>query len=158
MMTHAGNRIFTDLERDLLNDFQRDFPTTPRPYAEIAVRLGTDEDTIIAAFKQLRNENFVSRIGVTVPPFSAGSSTLAAMSVSDARLAEVADIVSGYQEVNHNYEREHEINLWFVVTAATRQGVVAVLDDIENRTGIDVLELTLERPYRLDLGFQLQWT
>jgi DNA-binding Lrp family transcriptional regulator len=157
-MADVAERIFTPLEQRLLNEFQRDFPTTPRPYAEIAVRLGTDEDTVIETYTRLLQENAISRIGVTVAPRRAGASTLAAMSVPDNRLGEVANIVSGYREVNHNYERDHEMNLWFVVTAPSTDRIPEVLSDIRNRTGIDVLEFPLEEAYRLDLGFDLKWT
>jgi DNA-binding Lrp family transcriptional regulator len=157
-MADVAERIFTPLEQRLLNEFQRDFPTTPRPYAEIAVRLGTDENTVIETCTRLLQENAISRIGVTVAPRRAGASTLAAMSVPDNRLGEVANIVSGYREVNHNYERDHEMNLWFVVTAPSAERIPEVLSDIGNRTGIDVLEFPLEEAYRLDLGFDLKWT
>jgi len=157
-MTEVTDRVYTPLERRLLNEFQRDFPTTPRPFAEIAVRLGTDEETVIDTYTRLLQENAISRIGATVAPRRAGSSTLAAMSIPDNRLREVANTVSGYREVNHNYERDHEMNLWFVVTAPSAGRVAEILSDIGHRTGFDVLEFPLEEAYRLDLGFDLKWT
>jgi DNA-binding Lrp family transcriptional regulator len=80
------------------------------------------------------------------------------MAVPDERLDQVADLVSGYDEVNHNYEREHRFNLWFVVTGPDEPHVRAVLDDIAAHTGLEVLDLPLVEAYRLDLGFPLQWT
>ena len=77
------------------------------------------------------------------------------MRVPPERLAEVADLVTGYSEVNHNYEREHAFNLWFVVTAPSRQEVMEVLADIAARSGLQVLDLPLEQPYRVDLGFPI---
>ena len=47
-------------------------------------------------------------------------------------------MVSGFAEVNHNYEREHRLNLWFVVTAESRARVSAVLAEIEHRSGLPV--------------------
>jgi hypothetical protein len=80
------------------------------------------------------------------------------MAVPDDELDEVAALVSGYPEVNHNYEREHRLNLWFVVAAVTPDRVAAILTGIEHRTGLEVLDLPLEEAYRLDLGFALSWT
>ncbi len=145
------------LDRRLLNDFQRDFPLAPRPFAEIAVRLGTDEKAVIDEFARLQGERIVSRIGATVAPHEMGWSTLAAMVVSADRIEDVATLINGYDEVNHNYEREHDINIWFVVTAESRERTEAVLKDIARRSGIEVLDLPLEEAYRLDLGFPLQW-
>ncbi len=147
-----------ELDRRLLDEFQRDFPITSRPYAELARRLETEEETVIARLDQLRQLGLISRVGAVVAPHRAGWSTLAAMAVPEARLGEVAALVSGFAEVNHNYEREHRLNLWFVVTGADAGQVAAVLRDIEARTGLAVLDLPLVEAYRLDLGFPLQWT
>ena len=146
------------LEKRLLDDFQRDFPLTPEPYAEIARRLGTDEATVIATLERFRESGVISRVGAVFRPRSVGASTLAAMAVPAERLQEVADVVSAYEAVNHNYEREHRFNLWFVVTGADDAAVQAVLDDIAARTGLEVLNLPMIEDYHLDLGFPLQWT
>ena len=146
------------LERALLDDFQRDFPLVPCPFAEIADRLGTDEATVLSILARLQDEGAISRVGAVIAPHAAGWSTLAAMAVPAAHLEEVAALVSSFPEVNHNYEREHELNLWFVVAAPTRERVEAVLQEVAARTGLDVLDLPLEEAFRLDTGFALQWT
>lgn len=146
------------LHKSLLDRFQRDFPLAPRPFAVIAERLGCDEATVIDLLRELRDSGLVTRIGPVFAPHRAGSSTLAAMAVPADRIEEVATIVSGYEEVNHNYEREHHFNLWFVVTAPDAARVRAVLEAIADRTGLRVLDLPLEQPFHIDLGFPLQWT
>ena len=155
-----NKRVEADLsifERRLLDEFQRDFPLTPCPYAALARRLDVDEARVIDTLSRLQAQGLISRIGAVVTPHRAGWSTLAAMSVPEDRLDDVAAIVNGYSEVNHNYEREHELNLWFVVAGPDRTGVSSILADIEDRTGLPVLDLPLEEAYRLDLGFSLQW-
>lgn len=146
------------LERRLLNDFQRGFPLCPQPFAEIAARLGTDETSVLETLAELQENGAVSRVGAVIAPHRAGASTLAAMAVPADRLEEVAALVSAYPEVNHNYEREHELNLWFVVAAPTRRRVENVLGEIEYWTDIEVLDLPLEEAFRLDTGFALQWS
>ena len=145
------------LDRRLLNEFQRGFPLTDRPFAEIARRLGSEEDEIIERLRRLSAEGAVSRVGAIVAPHAVGWSTLAALAVPADRLEDVARIVSGYPEVNHNYEREHRFNLWFVVTAEAEDAVADVLEDIEHRTGLRPLDLPLLEPFHLDLGFALRW-
>jgi DNA-binding Lrp family transcriptional regulator len=100
----------TALERRLLDDFQRDFPLEPLPFAEVAAQVGSDQATVIAALRRLTAEGHVSRVGAVVAPHAVGWSTLAAMAVPEARLEAVAALVNGYPEVNHNYEREHRLN------------------------------------------------
>jgi len=145
-----------ELDRRLLNEFQHDFPLVDEPYAEIARRLGTTEADVLARLARLKSEGAISRIGTVVRPNTIGVSTLAAMAVPPQRLEPVAQIVSRYAEVNHNYEREHALNLWFVVTAAGPDRLQAVLGDIEARTGIEVLPFPLVEDYHIDLGFEMR--
>jgi len=153
----AEDRL-SPLERRLLDEFQRDFPLTPEPYVELARRLGSDEATVLGALARLHRRGLIARVGAVVAPHSTGWSTLAAMAVPEARLDAVAALVSGFAEVNHNYEREHAMNLWFVVTGRDRAQVRDVLAAIAAETGLAVLDLPLVEAYRLDLGFPLQWT
>jgi DNA-binding Lrp family transcriptional regulator len=154
----ATGPILDELDRRLLNDFQSGFPLVERPFAAIAAQLGVDEAQVITRLDRLRAAGAVSRVGPVLRPRRVGASTLAAMAVPPERLARVAELVSGYPEVNHNYEREHRFNLWFVLTAADEDQLAAVLDEIGTRTGIQVLDLPMLEEYHIDLGFPLQWT
>jgi DNA-binding Lrp family transcriptional regulator len=148
----------SDLEKRLLNDFQDGFPLCARPYERIAGHLGVSEDAVLAALSRLREDGLISRVGPVFRPNRVGASTLAAMTVPKDRLAQVAALVSGYAEVNHNYEREHRLNLWFVATASDRERLRAVLDEISARSGLTVIDLPMLEDYFINLGFPLQWT
>ena len=145
----------TALEKCLLNEYQRGFPLCPEPYAEIAAQLGVSEADVIRTLESLQRRGFVSRVGPVFASQRAGASTLAALAVPEDRLESVADQVSAYAEVNHNYQREHAWNLWFVVTAPDQQRVEQVLADIEAVTGLPLLNLPLQRAFFIDLGFPL---
>jgi DNA-binding Lrp family transcriptional regulator len=147
----------SELDKRLLDEFQREFPLTARPFADVAAALGVSEDDVLARLRTLQAAGAVSRVGAVFRPGRLGAGTLAAMAVPGARLSAVAELVSGYAEVNHNYEREHHYNLWFVATAADAKTLAHVLDDIERRTGISVLRLPMLEDYHIDLGFALQW-
>src|SRR3990167_11554399 len=145
----------TDLELHLLNDFQRDFPLAPAPFGVIAARLGVSEAVVLEALARLQACGKVSRVGAVFRPHSVGSSTLAALAVPAEKLDEVAQLVSAYAEVNHNYEREHHYNLWFVVTAPDETRVQEVLAGIESSTGYQPLHLPMLEDFHIDLGFDL---
>jgi DNA-binding Lrp family transcriptional regulator len=153
-----AQRTFGPLERRLLDAYQRDFPLTARPFAEIARREGVSEQAVLDAFDRLQAAGAVSRVGAVVRPHAAGWSTLAALAVPADRLEDVAEQVSRHPQVNHNYEREHAYNLWFVVTGRDAQEVAGVLAAIERDTGLAPLDLPLEEPFHIDLGFKLQWS
>ena len=145
----------TDLEFHLLNDFQRDFPLVSAPFGVIAGRLDTSEAGVLEALVRLQACGKVSRVGAVFRPHSVGSSTLAALDIPAEKLDEVAQLVSSYAEVNHNYEREHRYNLWFVVTAPDEARVQEVLAEIESSTGYQPLHLPMLEDFHIDLGFDL---
>ena len=145
------------LEQRLLNDFQRDLPLSPTPYADIARDLEVSEEEVIQCLQSLQDRGVISRIGPVFRPNRIGVSTLAAMSVPEHDLECVARIVSAFPEVNHNYEREHDYNLWFVVTAASEEHLAIVLHEIEVHTEYPLMSLPMLDDYFIDLGFQLKW-
>ena len=151
----GGDVELSELDRRLLDEFQHDFPLCPRPFEAMARRLGCDEATVLSRLACLESRGFVSRIGPVLRANSLGASTLAAMAVPGERLQEIAALVSSYPQVNHNYEREHEFNLWFVVTARDTQAVAGVLDDLRRRTGLEVMDLPMTEAFHIDLGFRL---
>lgn len=143
------------LAHRLLDDYQRDFPLESRPFARIAADLGAAEADVIAQFTALKEAGAISRIGAVVRPNSIGASTLAALCVPAEDVERVATLVCAHGQVNHCYEREHAINLWFVVTAADRAAVNGVLRAIEAETGLACLDLPMVEGYHIDLGFTL---
>jgi siroheme decarboxylase len=139
----------------LVNRFQRDFPLVPRPFEEIGRALCRDEADLIATLQRLQAGGVVSRVGAVFAPLRAGASTLAAMAAPPARLDEVAAIVSRCPQVNHNYERDSPLNLWFVANASSPCALERLLAGLEQRTGCEILRMPLEREYHIDLAFDL---
>lgn len=145
----------TDTDLPLLDACQRGFPLSPRPYAELAARLGTTEAGLLALLEHARRVGVLGRVGAVFAPGAVGASTLAALAVPPARLDAVAARVGRHREVNHNYAREHHYSLWFVVAASTRGRVDQVLATIADDCRHPLLDLPLEREYHIDLGFAL---
>ena len=124
-----------NLTEKLLNDFQRNFPLNPLPFEQIAEALNTSTEVVIEKLKELQQQGAVSRVGPVFSPNTVGVSTLAAMAVPAEKLESIAAIVSSFQQVNHNYEREHAYNLWFVVTAGNEETLAVTLENIEQQAG-----------------------
>lgn len=144
-----------DLEKRLLNEYQKGLPLTPTPFADIAETLGTSEALVLKILDRLQELGVISRVGPVFKPKRVGASTLAAMAIPEDKLEHVADQISAYAEVNHNYEREDDYNLWFVVTAPNQERLDRVLQEMEQQTGYSILYLPLEKQFHIDLGFPL---
>ncbi|MDV7341283.1 AsnC family transcriptional regulator [Terasakiella sp. A23] len=146
-----------EIDKKLLNDFQRDIAFQSRPYLAMANDLGISEDEVLERLGRLKDDGHISRIGAIVKPGSVGASTLAALKVPDDRLGEVGNYINSLEEVNHNYLREHEYNMWFVLNATNEAVMQNVIKRIETETGLDVLFLPMLQDFHLDLGFGIKW-
>lgn len=145
------------LEKNLLNNFQRDMSLSITPYADMAAELGVDEDTVINSLAKLQHEGYISRVGPVFRANRIGVSTLAAMAVPADKIDCVARIISAFPEVNHNYQRDHHYNLWFVVTACSEEHLDIVLHEIEQHAEQPLMSLPMLEDYFIDLGFKLPW-
>jgi DNA-binding Lrp family transcriptional regulator len=142
------NALADPVDRAIVNALQADFPLCERPFAVAAERLGLAEDDLVARIDRLLADGTLTRFG---PLFDAGRMgggyTLAAMAVAPHDVDRVAGIVNAFPEVAHNYLRDHALNLWFVVAAATPGAVDDAVARIEAAAGLPVLAFPKEREY-----------
>lgn len=149
--------MLSQLQKQLLNDFQKEFPLSPTPYKEIAHSLGVSEEDVLELLTELNQAQFISRIGSIISPNRIGVSTLVAMAIPTEQLQHVAEIVNQYVEVNHNYERECRYNLWFVLIAKDNAHLLSVIDKIEMESGYTAMNLPLLADYYINLGFEIDF-
>lgn len=140
----------------LLNPWQRGFPLIVKPFAVVAARAGLSSAEVIEHYRALHAAGVLSRVGGVFAPTSGGAAVLAAMRVPASRIDAVASLVSAHAGVNHNYEREHALNLWFVVTGRDACEVGRTVSAIECASGLPALRLPMRRRYRIDLGFDFR--
>ena len=141
-----------ELDRRIVNELQGGFPLCERPFAEAAARLGTTEDDLISRLKNLLDGKTLTRFG---PLYDAerlgGAFSLCAMRVPPEDFERVATLVNAHPEVAHNYEREHRLNLWFVLALASPSDKEEILKTIARETGYPVLDLPREEEYFIEL-------
>jgi siroheme decarboxylase len=142
-----------DVDAALIDGYQSGVPIERRPFRRIGDRLGIGEEEALERVTRLREAGIFRRFGAVLNPPVIGSSTLAAVQAPEDRFDDVADVVNEYRQVNHNYARDHEWNMWFVVTAGSRKTRDEILDEIEDRTGCEVLVLPMLTDYYIDLEF-----
>ena len=180
-MTGAGPSIDA-VDRAIINKLQGGFPVCDRPYDAAARSMGISEDDLLSRLRNLLDRKILTRFG---PMYNVermgGEFVLAALRVPQGRFDEVAGIVNSFSEVAHNYRRDHDWNMWFVVTAGVASlaqplqvavprvhelnmwFVVAsdtagapqeVLDRIEERTGCRVYAMPKLKEYFIGLHFE----
>lgn len=147
---------FPLLEQTLLNDWQRGFPLCAQPFAEMARLAGVSEAVVLETLSALRERGAIGRLGGVWGNGAGGAAMLCAMAVPPHALERVARVVNAVPGVNHNYEREHAFNLWFVITGLQREAIHQDVDGIEREAGYPALRLPMVRSYAIDLGFDMR--
>ncbi|MFC6719310.1 Lrp/AsnC family transcriptional regulator [Natrialbaceae archaeon GCM10025810] len=155
MSTLSGDwrEAIDEVDAALVDGYQSGFPIAERPFRRVADDLEIEEDEAVERVRTLLERGIFRRFGPVLNPPVIGSSTLAAVKAPEGRFDEIAAVVNGYRQVNHNYARDHEWNMWFVVTAGSRDTRDEILAEIEARTGCTVLNLPMLTDYYIDLEF-----
>lgn len=145
-----------DLDRRIINGLQGGFPVCDRPYAQAAADLGTSENELLARLRRLLDDRVLSRFG---PMFVAerlgGAVTLAALRAPPERFDAVAEQVNAHPEVAHNYERDHALNMWFVVAAERPEAIARVLSAIAEETGLEVFDMPKQEEFFIGLRLEV---
>lgn len=151
----AETAVLDDRDRAIVNRLQDGFPIVESPFAEVAAELGLDEDDLIARLARLRDAGVLTRFG---PLYHAerlgGGLTLAAMNVPAEDFEAVAAIVNALPEVAHNYARDHDLNMWFVLATETPLEISAAIARIEAATGLPVIDLPKVEEFFVGLRFE----
>jgi len=131
--------MLDEIDRSIINALQGGFPLSERPFAEAGEALHLSEGELIERIGRLRQCGAITRFG---PMFNAdrmgGAFCLCAMAVPSDRFEEVAGIVNAHPEVAHNYERQHDLNMWFVLATGAPGRIDEMIAAIESSTGLVV--------------------
>ena len=128
-----------ETDRQIINALQSGFPVAQQPFAIAAERLGLTEDALIARLKAMREAGIITRFGPFLDAAAMGGAfCLCAMEIPEDAFDGVTEIVNGFDEVAHNYARDHRLNMWFVLATETPEGITNAADSIEAATGLTV--------------------
>ena len=146
----------TDFEKQLINCYQGAFPLTSEPFQIIAEQLNSTSTKVQETIKQLLDRGVLTRFG---PLYNIekvdGAFSLCALKVPSQSFDEVAELVNSYTEVAHNYQRDHEWNMWFVLAAESEQALIEVFDQISKASGYPSLNLPKQTEFFVGLKFEV---
>lgn len=140
------------IDRDIINGLQGGLAVCERPYLEAAQRLGLEEEELIARLSRMLAQGVLTRIG---PLYQiermGGAFTLAALHAPLEEYEQVAQCVNALPQIAHNYARDHELNMWFVIATEIPGEIKEVIDRIEQETGCSVFNFPKSREYFVEL-------
>lgn len=153
----TGAREFPLDRRDrlILNEIQRNFPITHRPFLALARRLKIREKEIVERVQRLKEVGIIRRIGASFSARAVGfTSTLCAARVPGEKIERFVSVVNTYPGVTHNYEREGEYNIWFTLIAPSRKKIDQILAEISRKTGVkEILNLPALKTFKIAVDF-----
>ncbi len=143
-------------DKKIINHLQGGFPLCENPWDELQISLGIPAEEIIQRIQAMKDNGVISRFG---PMYDAqrmgGGLTLAAMKVDPQEFDKVAEVVNSFAQVAHNYAREHELNMWFVIATEAPQQIEEVIDAIQIKTGLEVYNMPKQQEFFLGLKFEV---
>jgi DNA-binding Lrp family transcriptional regulator len=146
------------LDKELLQVLQDEFPVEESPWAEIGKKLGISGEEALSRSQRLHSDGVIRKLRTILNAQKLGhcQSTLMAMKVPEEQMEKIVSIVNEYTGVTHNYQREHDFNLWFTVTTCGDVLLGSTVEEIKIRTRIpesDILDLPTTRLFKIDVRF-----
>jgi len=136
---------------------QNYFPLSSTPYQDIAKKIGIDRDEVIGRLKKLYEYGIIRKVGAILSARNMGFvSTLAAVSVANENLDEVAKIINRYNGVTHNYLREGSPNIWFTLTEPTQKILDKHLNDIERKINNKIIRMPAKKIFKIGVKFDIR--
>tara|TARA_B110000238_G_scaffold182439_1_gene208205 strand:- start:87 stop:1106 length:1020 start_codon:yes stop_codon:yes gene_type:complete len=103
-------------DKELLNEIQWTFPLVTRPFDAIAKKFDTTPEIIKEKLKNLKEIGVLRQLSAIFDTRKLGyTSSLVAMEIEHDELDHVASQINRHPGVSHNYERDHQFNLWFTL-------------------------------------------
>lgn len=146
----------TSTDRAIINRLQDGLPVVERPFGQVAGEIGISEEHLMQRIQALLDDGLLSRFG---PMYHAerlgGAFCLAALAAPEDRFEAIAAIVNGFDEVAHNYRREHELNMWFVLATEDPRRIETVIGEIQRDTGLKVYDFPKLDEYYVRLHLEV---
>jgi len=146
-----------DVDRDIINAIQSDYPITSRPYSELGKRFEMTESEVLERVRRLKEQGIIRRIGANFNSKKLNfTSTLCAAKVPQEKLVGFVEKVNSYSGVTHNYLRDHEYNVWFTFIAPSVATVEKALREISAATGVpEIRNLPAVKTYKIKVDFEV---
>ena len=126
-----------ELDKELLNEIQTTFPLVTRPFDAIAKKFNTTPEIIKEHLNNLKKVGILRQLSAIFDTRKLGyTSSLVAMEIEHDKLEYVASQINRHPGVSHNYEREHQFNLWFTLAVPPGADLKAEVDKFNVLKGI----------------------
>ena len=145
------------IDNKLVNIIQKDFPINPKPFEIIADILNITEDEVLSRVERLKKEGIIRRLGGIFDSKKLGYvSTLCAVKVQPEKLEAAAAFINTFNEVTHNYLRDHEFNIWFTLIACSQARIDEILKQIQSKfNDCTIINLPAKKLFKINVNLNI---
>ena len=124
-------------DKELLNEIQWTFPLVTRPFDAIAKKFDTTPEIIKEKLNNLKEIGVLRQLSAIFDTRKLGyTSSLVAMEIEHDKLDHVSSQINRHPGVSHNYERDHQFNLWFTLAVPPGADLNSELEKFNVLNGI----------------------
>jgi len=113
--------------------------------------MGLSENEIVMRLAWLKQKRLLKKIDLAFDTRMLGlKSTLVGCSIPEKKIARAGSVIDSCGNISHNYTREHRLNMWFTVSAASGQKLKKVLSRLENELAAEkMVSLPTQKVFKL---------
>jgi DNA-binding Lrp family transcriptional regulator len=146
-----------ETDKKLLNLIQLDFPLDAHPFRILANKIGISEDEVIHRMQHLQDEGAVRRIGPIINSKETGRvGTLVALKALEDQIEHIAELINSYPEVSHNYLRPGDYNVWFTLSAPSKERLAEILDELKREIQCPMMDLPTTHLFKIGVNFKIK--
>ncbi|MDT8339432.1 MAG: Lrp/AsnC family transcriptional regulator [Sulfurimonas sp.] len=128
------------MKDEILSRIQKKFPLVERPFKAIADELNMSEDEVLSILQEQKKSNIIRQTSAIFDTKRLGYiSSLVAFKIPAQKISDAVKIINSHPGISHNYERNHDFNIWFTLAVApnSKLGLEKTLEVLAEATGAE---------------------
>ncbi len=128
------------MKDEILSRIQKKFPLVARPFKVIADELDMSEDEVLSILQEQKKSNIIRQTSAIFDTKRLGYvSSLVAFKIPSDKISDAVKIINSHPGISHNYERNHDFNIWFTVAVSPTSvlGLEKTVEILAKATGAE---------------------
>lgn len=128
------------MKDEILSRIQKKFPLVARPFMVIADELNMSEDEVLEILQEQKKSNIIRQTSAIFDTKRLGYvSSLVAFRIPSDKISDAVKIINSHPGISHNYERNHDFNIWFTVAVSPTSvlGLEKTVEILAKATGAE---------------------
>ncbi len=145
----------SEADKLLLDELQKDFPLTMKPFEDIGRKCSLSETEVISKTMSFISGDLIRELSPVIDHRKIGyKNTLTGVQCREESLESVVSRINSHPGVSHNYLREHKCNIWFTLSVKKEKSFEEEIEKILEGTGFtDYVNLPSVRIFKLNVMF-----